>query len=107
MKGVHGLVGEILRLLVMTQHDTDTPREGGTWLSQVDIRAGSLEEAVVLEPSAERKGEAGHRKGGEEAGRLCQWREQNVQRPRSVEKMTGLEALRGGLCNLVQGREGT
>ena len=65
------MVGEILRLMVITQHDTDTPREGGTWLSQEDIRAGSLEEAVVLELSAERKGEAGHRKWGEEAGRLC------------------------------------
>ena len=65
------MVREILRLLVMTQHDTDMPREGGTWLSQVDIRAGSLGEAVVLELSAERKGEAGHRDGGEEAGRLC------------------------------------
>lgn len=65
------MVREILRLLVMTQHNTDMPREGGTWLSQVDIRAGSLEEAVVLELSAERKGEAGHREGGEEAGRLC------------------------------------
>lgn len=65
------MVGEILRLLVITQHDTDTPREGGTWLSQEDIRAGSLEEAVVLELSAERKGEAGHRKWGEEAGSLC------------------------------------
>lgn len=65
------MVREILRLLVMTQHDTDMPREGGTWLSQVDIRAGSLGEAVVLELSAERKGEAGHREGGEEAGRLC------------------------------------
>ena len=53
------MVREILRLLVMTQHDTDMPREGGTWLSQVDIRAGSLGEAVVLELSAERKGEAG------------------------------------------------
>ena len=43
------MVGEILRLLVITQHDTDTPREGGTWLSQEDIRAGSLEEAVRAE----------------------------------------------------------
>lgn len=73
MKGVHGLVREILSLLVMRQHDTDMlgGERGGTWLSQVDIRAGSLEEAVVLELSTERQGEAGHRDGGEEAGRLC------------------------------------
>ena len=44
MKGVHGLVREILSLLVMIQHDTDMlgRGEGGTWLSQMDIRAASL-----------------------------------------------------------------
>ena len=73
MKGVHGLLREILSLLVTIQHDTDMLGwgAGGTWLSQEDIRAASLGEVVVLELSTERQGEAGHRDGREEAGRLC------------------------------------
>lgn len=71
----------------MTQHDTDMPREGGTCLSQVDIRAGSLEEAVVLELSAEKEKEKlviG--KGERKQGGCVQWREQNVQKDSEVLK---------------------
>ncbi|CAN0551012.1 unnamed protein product [Rangifer tarandus platyrhynchus] len=44
--------------------------------------------------------------GERKQGGCVQWREQNVQRHRSVERLAGLEALRGILCNECRvGRE--
>lgn len=41
----------------------------GTWFSQVVIKGGSLEEAVLLESGAEGLGGPSHKERGEEAGR--------------------------------------
>ena len=48
------MVRETLRSLMMIQHYTGVRRGGGTWPSQVGIRAGSLKETVMRELGPER-----------------------------------------------------